>query len=135
MKTKQIGSLIQLTADHGYIHRRDSEFYAKSLVMLPGESVELYEEVDSVPAYTKAEYEAKVAALVRQRYTESEEFALQRKAINMAFSPMAVSDMPHTTLKEYQAYNTYVEECKAKAKNPELYKDNIDKINDNYGGN
>lgn len=135
MKTKQIGSLIQLTAEHGYIHRRGSEFYVKSLVMLPGEEGDLYEEVDSVPPYTKAEYDAKVAELVRQRYTESEEFALQRKAINAAFSPSTFSAENSNILDEYAAYNNYVEQCKVEAKNPELYKDNIDNTTDNYGKN
>ena len=72
------------------------------------------------PPYTKAEYDAKVAELVRERYTADEEFALQRKAINAAFSP-SVADDSQKAMSEYAEYNTYIESCKAKAKDPELY--------------
>ena len=121
MKTKQIGNLTQLNADKGYIHKIGSDTYVKSIIILPEEGVDLYEEVSEIPAFTKSEYDAKVAELVRQRYSESEEFAIQRKAINEAFSPSTVS-ADSSAMKEYQEYNSFVEECKQIAKNPELYK-------------
>ncbi|MBD5367264.1 MAG: hypothetical protein HDR82_09775 [Bacteroides sp.] len=89
--------------------------------------LEYWEELplSSLSPYTKAEYDAKVAELVRRRYSADEEFAIQRKAINAAFSPSTVSDTS-TALTEYQAYNTYVDDCKQQAKDPSLYTNNED---------
>lgn len=111
------------STDGKYIHRIGTESYFKRGTILSTDSVATFEEVDDIPPYTKSEYDTKVAELVRGKYSESEEFALQRKAINAAFSP-SVTDADSMALEEYQAYNTYVDECKLKAKNPELYKKN-----------
>lgn len=73
------------------------------------------------PAYSKEEYDAMVARLVRERYSADEEFALQRKAINAVASPATYSVENDKAMEEYQAYNEYVELCKARAKDPELY--------------
>lgn len=48
-------------------------------------------------------YDELVNGMVRDRYTESEEFAILRKAIN-------------GKTKEYELYNLYVEACKQEAK-------------------
>lgn len=53
--------------------------------------------------YLPISYEVLVNQLVRERYSESDEFAILRKAIN------GITD-------EYTTYNTYVEECKVRAK-------------------
>lgn len=53
--------------------------------------------------YLPTTYEDLVNQLVKERYSDSEEFAILRKAIN------GVTD-------EYTKYNSYVEECKIKAK-------------------
>lgn len=53
--------------------------------------------------YSNISYEDLVNKLVKERYSDSEEFAILRKAIN------GVTD-------EFVAYNTYVEECKTQAK-------------------
>ena len=118
----KVGSLIKLTATTGLIHKIGTETYAKSLIMLPSETMEMYEEVAEKPTYTKEQYDAKVAELVREKYTESEEFALQRKAINAAFLPATVSEDGNAALNEYQEYNAYVEDCKLRAKDAGLYK-------------
>lgn len=120
MKTKQIGNLTQLSADKGYIHKIGTDTYVKSIIMLPTDSIEDYEEVEEIPAFNKSQYDAKVAELVRERYSESEEFAIQRKAINEAFSPSTVS-ADSSAMQEYREYNSFVEDCKVRAKNPELY--------------
>ena len=105
------------------IHRIGSDVYFKRGTTLAADTVADFEEVDEVPPYTKAEYDAMVARLVRERYSESEEFALQRKAINAAFSPQTFStDGGSKAMEEYAAYNEYVEDCKNRAKNPEMYK-------------
>ena len=118
----KIGSLTQLTATQGYLHKIGTDTYVKSLVIAKGDSAALYEEVDELPPYTKAEYDAKVAEMVRQRYSDSEEFAIQRKVINSLLSPMTLSaDSAEKVMTEYADYNNYVQQCKADAKNPELY--------------
>jgi len=104
------------STDGKVVHRIGTDTYFKRGSVLPNDTAADFEEVDAAPAYTKAEYEAKVAELVRERYTESEEFALQRKAINAAFSPATSDADGNSALEEYAAYNTYVEECKSRAK-------------------
>lgn len=138
MKQTQIGNLRKLTAENGVIHKIGTDTYAKSIIMLPTDTLDMYEEVAEKPAYTKEQYDAKVNELVREKYSESEEFAIQRKAINASFSPAATAS-DNAAFEEYQTYNAYVDECKEKAKDPELYKtpdegenageENIDNIN------
>lgn len=124
IETTQLSNgLTKLTATAGLIHKLGTDTYATSVIMLPSDTLDMYDEVAEKPAYTKEQYDSKVAELVRQRYSESEEFAIQRKAINAAFSPSAIS-VDSEVMENYQAYNAYVEECKQKAKSPELYKSN-----------
>lgn len=121
--TRLSNGFIKLTATAGLIHKIGTDTYAPSFVMLPSDTLDMYEEVAEKPPYTKEEYDNKVAELVRLRYTESEEFAIQRKAINAAFSPMPLSEnSTASAMDEYQAYNAYVEQCKQQAKDPDLYK-------------
>ena len=54
-------------------------------------------------AYTDITYDDLVNGMIRDKYTESEEFAILRKAIN-------------GKTKEYELYNLYVETCKKEAK-------------------
>lgn len=117
----KIGNLTKITATDGFIHKVGTDTYTKSIIMLPSDTLGMYEEVSELPPYTKDEYDDKVAELVRQKYSESEEFAIQRKAINAAFSP-SVTSADNVAMEEYQAYNSYVEECKMRAKDSELYK-------------
>ena len=53
--------------------------------------------------YSNISYDNLVNQLVKQRYSDSEEFAILRKAIN-------------GITEEYTTYNTYVEQCKLDAK-------------------
>ncbi len=57
----------------------------------------------SFTAYSRITYENLVNKLVKEHYTDSEEFAILRKAIN------EITD-------EFLIYNAYVEECKVRAK-------------------
>ena len=112
----KIGSHTQLTATNGYLHKIGTDTYAKSLVLAKGDTPAMYEEVDEIPPYTKAEYDAKVAEMVRRRYSASEEFAIQRKVINSLLSPMTLSaDSAEKVMTEYADYNNYVQQCKAGA--------------------
>lgn len=111
----------QVFSDDGkYVHRKGTDLYFKRAMILPSQSIDDFEEVNELPPYTKTEYDAKVAELVREKYSESEEFAIQRKAINAAFSPSPVNK-DNKAISEYREYNEFVEECKQKAKNPKLY--------------
>ncbi len=135
-----------------FVHRLGTDTYFRRGTVLRGDTVADFEEVEAAPAMTRGEYEARVAELVRERYSESEEFAIQRKAINAVFgqnaavlaaSPNDKPAAPNTdsrsasaatslgeaglstgeaalqldsVLSEYAAYNAFVEECKARAK-------------------
>jgi len=120
---KQSGFVeIEVEDKDNALHLKGSENYTKGgRATILASQVSHWEETE-MPAYTKAEYDAKVAELVRERYSESEEFALQRKAINAAFSPSTLSSDSSGALEEYATYNSYVEECKARAKDAGLYK-------------
>lgn len=98
------------------IHRIGSDAYGSKITLLNGDTASSFEEVDEVPRYTKAEYDAKVAELVRRRYTDNEEFALQRKMLNTLLSPATLSeDAAESAADEYAEYNAYVEQCKVRA--------------------
>lgn len=62
-----------------------------------------WEEVprDSVPPYRKAEYKAKIVALIRRRYDQDDENGILRQR--------------DTKPDEFAAYNAYVEQCKTEA--------------------
>ena len=115
------------TDENHILHRIDNVDYPTiRRTIVKAEDVDKYEEIanEDIPPYTKAEYDKKVAELVRERYGENEEFAIQRKIINAMMSPETVSEegASNKALEEYQAYNLYVMDCKQRAKAPELYK-------------
>lgn len=112
---KLANGFIKLTATAGVIHKIGTDNYSKSVIVLPGETMDMYEEVAEKPAYSKEQYDAKVAELVRRRYTESEEFAIQRKALNTSLNPQP-GGYYNGALAEYVEYNAYIEECKQQAK-------------------
>lgn len=122
IKEEIIGSRKMLTATEGLIHRIGSETYVKSIVVDAADDLSQFEEVSEAPAFFRAEYEEMVGELIRRRYSANDEFAIQRKAINAAFSPSTISD-DSSVMTEYAEYNSYVEECKVEAKNPGLYKE------------
>lgn len=112
IKNKQVYS-----TNNKYIHRIGTETYFKKSMVFPNDTIDNFEEVDEIPKYTKAEYEAKVAELIRQKYTQDEEFALQRKMINATMLPSTLDDsIVENIFSQYQEYNYFVEECKFKAK-------------------
>lgn len=109
-----------------YLRRKGTDTYFRRAIALASDTVDDFEEVAELPPYTKAEYDAKVSELVRRRYTDSEEFALQRKMIEAMLHPEAVTvaegeELPGE-VSEFNAYNEYVGQCKEMAKDPELYK-------------
>ncbi len=104
MKTKQINNLVQLSAEieNGYIHRIGTDNYYKSIIMLPNDTIDMFEEVSEIPKYTRQEYVEKVRELIKERYAIEDEIALYRQKDVKA--------------KEFEEYNQYCEDCKVKAK-------------------
>lgn len=117
IKKRQIGKLTEISVDNGYLHKKGTDVYVKKCILLPSLSIEDYEEVDSIPPYTKAEYDKKVSELVREKYSADEEFAIQRKMLNSING-----ETDAKAEEEYNAYNAFVNECKERAKDAELYK-------------
>ena len=115
----------QVFSDTGkMVRRKGSDNYFRRSTSLPGYSADMFEEVDSVPAYTKGEYDHQVAAMVRERYSESEEFAIQRKMLNALMAPAPLGEgeeLSGPAVDEFAEYNAYVEKCKLRAKDASLY--------------
>lgn len=117
MNTTQLNNITLLSADESkYIHKIGTEMYCKKVTMLPSETIEMYEEVNEIPKFTKSEYEDKVKELIKERYTIEDELAIQRKAFNAMITPTTLSeDSSESIMDEFTEYNTFVEECKVKA--------------------
>ena len=110
------------SSDEKIVHRKGTEAYFQRGTVLPNDTADDFEEVDQMPKYTKRQYDEMVTSLVRRRYTESEEFALQRKMINATNSNIPYSkEETDKAIEEYVVYNDFVEQCKIEAKNPDLY--------------
>lgn len=108
------------------VQRIDSGATFKSGQALRGDTPDMYTEVDEMPVYSKSEYDEMVNTLIRARYSESEEFAIQRKALSVMMTPAKLSVNPDSdpeaeqakaekAIEEYANYNAFVEECKANA--------------------
>lgn len=125
--TQTTDNLVELCTDAEHIlHRIGSEDYPTiRRIMVKATDAANYEEVSvaDIPVYTKAEYDAEVERLIAEKYSAGEESALKRKMINVLMSPDTISEEgePSKIIAEYQAYNVYVQGCKLKAKDPELY--------------
>lgn len=116
------------STDGKMVHRVGSDVYFRRGTVLKSDTEADFEEVDKVPEYTKAEYDAMVARLVRQRYSADEEFAIQRKMIDALVNPMtADADSEPVAMREFRVYNEFVNECKEKA--PDLLIEELNKSN------
>ena len=87
----------KLTEKQLKVHTRDCAFHSK----IPQEDGSY---LVNYTRYKLGTYEELVNKLVKEKYSDSEEFAILRKSISN----------PNNT--EYVAYNTYVEQCKVEAK-------------------
>ena len=118
--------LVKLTATDGLIHKIGTGAYTPSCVKLRSETIDMYEEVAEAPAYTKEEYKAKVVELIRERYDADKEFEIQREMICAMVPEAAVLGEdgagrapavdPAEAFAAFRAYNAYVDECKARAR-------------------
>lgn len=90
-----------VAAEGKWLHRIGTEAYFKRAIMGKNGMAD-FEEVDDVPKFTDAEYSERVNALIRERYSDSEELSILRQR-----------DEKPTQFAEYYAY---CEECKSRAK-------------------
>lgn len=124
IQTDKENGFVELTVSDkaNILHRVGSAEYPEiRRTTVRAEDASAWEEIEQ-PAFTKAEYDAKVAELIRERYTADEEFALHRKMLNAMLHPEAVTldengaDTVPVEVREFETYNAYVGECKAEAK-------------------
>lgn len=110
------------STDGKLVHRIGTDIYGERMSLVKGDNAGCFEEVDARPAFTRGEYEAKVAELVHERYSADEESALQRKMINSMLHPEAVTlaedgdNAVPAFVSEFDRYNAFVEQCKVKAR-------------------
>lgn len=93
--------------------------------LLPGETTGDFEEIEpqEEPPYSEEERKARIVALIRERYDESDEFALQRKMLAAMLHPEVMTldecncteTQTPSVVEEFETYNAFVEECKARA--------------------
>lgn len=102
LKITDKGQYREITATSGYLHRLGTDVYAKAAIMLPTDREADFEEVESVPKYTEAEYDAEVVRLIRERYDLNAELAILRQR--------------DTKAEEFAKYNAFAEQCKVQAK-------------------
>lgn len=117
-------NMLYMSCDSNHIlHKIGSDDYSpiRRITIKKGDESKWEEvSVSDIPPYTRSEYEEKTVELIRQKYSESDEFAIQRKMLN-AMTPQTLSDNEavndsEKAIAEYTEYNQYVESCKAKAK-------------------
>lgn len=101
---QRIGRIVRLTTNDNTLIKTKLR-YVKSIDKITelGYANGYYQFRVDYTYYSPMSYENLVNKLVRERYSDSEEFAILRKAISN------VTD-------EYLIYNSYVEECKLQAK-------------------
>ena len=92
----------QVFSDTGkMVRRKGSDNYFRRSTSLPGYSADMFEEVDSVPAYTKGDYDREVERLIAERYTTGQEIQFAREKEEAG--------------EKYTEYLAYVEACKLRA--------------------
>lgn len=104
---------ISTDASH-IIHKIGNDDYStirRAIVTDPDEWEDV--PVEDIPPYTIAEYNAKVAELIHERYDSDKEMSL--------INNMMEAEPTEAHKAEYRAYQTYRAECKLKAKDPSLY--------------
>ncbi len=100
--------MIQITSKEVYsdsgkfIHRLDTGSYFKRSTLLPGDTIDKFEEVDEVPEEPEINYNDEVNNMIRARYSLSEELAILRQRDSKP--------------DEFNAYNEYAEYCKSEVK-------------------
>ena len=96
------------------LHFKGSDSYSP-IKRLTTANPEDWEEIEigDIPPYTIAEYNAKVAELIHERYDSDKEMSL--------INNMMEAEPTEAHKAEYRAYQAYRAECKQRAKDPALY--------------
>ena len=96
------------------LHFKGSDSYSP-IKRLTTANPEDWEEIaiEDIPHYTIAEYNAKVAELIHERYDSDKEMSL--------INNMMEAEPTEAHKAEYRAYQAYRAECKQRAKDPALY--------------
>ena len=96
------------------LHFKGSDSYSP-IKRLTTANPEDWEEIEigDIPPYTIAEYNAKVAELIHERYDSDKEMSL--------INNMMEAEPTEAHKAEYRTYQAYRAECKLKAKDPSLY--------------
>lgn len=122
----------RLRCDNGHtLHdSRCAEVTLMRDVHVKPEDVEHYVElpVDAIPAYTKAEYDAKVAGLIRERYSADEEEAIKSKLLYALLHPEAATldetgdgTQPPKEVAQFEEFYAWRLHCLEQAKDERLY--------------
>lgn len=90
------------SSEDKYIHLLGTELYFKRGGVTPSQTLEDFEEVDELPKYTRQEYVDKVRKLIKEEYQVEDEIALYRQK--------------EAKPEEFEKYNKFCEDCKIKAK-------------------
>lgn len=90
-----------VAAEGKWLHRIGTEAYFRRAIVGNADLSE-FEEVADVPKYTDAEYSERVNALIRERYSDSEELSILRQR----------DEKP----SQFAEYFAFCEECKSRAK-------------------
>lgn len=133
METKQLSNgRVEIWTDADHVIRRKGDTAPTEIrrLTVKAENLGQWEEVAAADMrpYSDEQYNDKVAELVAERYPMAEENAITRKLLNKLLHPEAATLDESGTDKElpkevaqFEAYNAYVEDCKLRAKDPELY--------------
>lgn len=134
MEIKQLSNgRVEISTDSAHVIRKkgDKDPTGIRRRRVNADELDQWEEVavEDLPPYTTDEYDAKVDALVKERYAQSEENAIMRKLLNALLHPEAATlaetddadDALPKEIAQFEAYNAYVEDCKLRAKDPALY--------------
>lgn len=133
METKQLSNgRVEISTDADHVIRKKGDNNPTQIRRrrIDAADIDEWEEVavaDMRP-YSDEQYNDKVAELVAERYPMAEENAITRKLLNKLLHPdVATLDESGTDTElpkevaQFEAYNAYVEDCKRRAKDPELY--------------
>lgn len=89
---------------------------AKRQGCLPSMSADDFEELDEKPAYTKEQYDEKVAELIRLKYTQDEENAIKSKVLASLLPNTFSEETNEKHMRQFAEFNAHREACKARAR-------------------
>ena len=102
METRELlNGMVELVAGPDmWLHLKGTDTYVRRAPVMAGRVGE-WEEVDSAPAYTKADYDREVERLIAERYTTGQEIQFAREK--------------EEAREKFTEYLAYVEACKLRA--------------------